>query len=315
MAAKVKIIQEAYMHKGVILVLVSIFVCISVAFAEDSLVITTYYPSPYGSYNEIRANRMVIGSFTTVSPSDGAVTFNPTTNPTGAEGTLYYDSTAHGFKYRDNSGWKGIGEGYWTANESNIYNTNAGNVGVGTKKPTSRIQVENDSYVWAGAQRQRFSTSLTGAGLFFNDSTGTSLLLIGTPVGSDDHFGIVMNGIVPLEIPGSGPDYLKVKIMTSLDVNGTIYQRGGILHVDYVFEPDYKLESIEEHAQYMWKYKHLKAVPKAKVDEKGQQVVEIGANTKGILEELEKAHIYIQQLNERIKALESYENFRGTKDS
>jgi len=90
-----------------------------------------------------------------------------------------------------------------------------------------------------------------------------------------------------------------------LDVNDTIFQRGASLHADYVCEPDYELESIEEHAAYMWKEKHLKAVPKAEFDQDGQEMLEIGAHRKGILEELEKAHVYIQRLNQRIKALEA----------
>jgi hypothetical protein len=89
----------------------------------------------------------------------------------------------------------------------------------------------------------------------------------------------------------------------TLDVNGAIYQRG-VLHADYVFEPDYKLESIDEHAEFMWTNKHLKSVPKARVDENGIEIVEVGSHRKGILEELEKAHIYIEQLNRQIKKLE-----------
>ena len=87
-------------------------------------------------------------------------------------------------------------------------------------------------------------------------------------------------------------------------MNGAIYQRGGVLHADYVYEPDYKLESIVEHADYMWKNKHLKAIPKSKLDEEGQEIIEIGAQRKGIVEELEKAHIYIEQLHAQIKGLE-----------
>ncbi len=68
-----------------------------------------------------------------------------------------------------------------------------------------------------------------------------------------------------------------------LDVNGSIYQRGSQLHADYVFEDNYKLESIREYAEFMWKNKHLKGIPKAWVDDQGQEIVE----------ELEKAHIYI----------------------
>ena len=89
-----------------------------------------------------------------------------------------------------------------------------------------------------------------------------------------------------------------------LDVNGTIYQRGGQIHADYVFGDDYRLESIEEHTDYMWQNKHLKAIPKAMVDKNGLEYVEVGAHRKGIVEELEKAHIYIDQLNTKIKALE-----------
>jgi len=91
----------------------------------------------------------------------------------------------------------------------------------------------------------------------------------------------------------------------TLDVNGKIYQRGGVLHADYVFEPDYELESIEEHKTFMWKNKHLKAIPKARTDEQGREIVEMGAQRKGIVEELEKAHIYIAQLHREIETLKS----------
>ncbi len=90
----------------------------------------------------------------------------------------------------------------------------------------------------------------------------------------------------------------------TLDVNGAIFQRGGQLHADYVFETDYKLESIKDHAKFMWKEKHLKAIPKATVDKNGIEVVEVGAHRKGIVEELEKAHIYISQLHGHIGHLE-----------
>jgi len=91
----------------------------------------------------------------------------------------------------------------------------------------------------------------------------------------------------------------------TLDVNGSIYQRGGVLHADYVFESDYDLESIEEHAEFMWTNKHLPAIPGAKTDETGREIVEVGAHRKGIVEELEKAHIYIAQLHKRLERLEA----------
>lgn len=82
------------------------------------------------------------------------------------------------------------------------------------------------------------------------------------------------------------------------------YKKGGtVLCADYVFENDYELESIEEHSEFMWKNKHLPAVPKAVPNIDGKEFVSIGSQMQGILEELEKAHIYIEQLNEENEAL------------
>ncbi|MGR3178785.1 MAG: hypothetical protein ACUZ8E_12085 [Candidatus Anammoxibacter sp.] len=76
------------------------------------------------------------------------------------------------------------------------------------------------------------------------------------------------------------------------------------MHADYVFETDYNLESIAAHSEFMWKEKHLKAIPKARADENGMEIVEVGSHRKGMVEELEKAHIYIEQLHEQNKAME-----------
>lgn len=89
-----------------------------------------------------------------------------------------------------------------------------------------------------------------------------------------------------------------------LDVNGAIYQRGGVVHPDYVFEPGYPLEPIEEHAAYMWENKHLPAVGPGKYDEEGRSIIEVGAHSSAMLEELEKAHIYIARLNDKLKEKE-----------
>jgi hypothetical protein len=91
----------------------------------------------------------------------------------------------------------------------------------------------------------------------------------------------------------------------TLDVNGSIYQRGNRLYADYVFSPEYKLESIEEHTAFMRENRHLKAIPEAKVDENGLEFIELGSHSKGIVEELEKAHIYIEQLHAKITEMEA----------
>ena len=53
----------------------------------------------------------------------------------------------------------------------------------------------------------------------------------------------------------------------------------------------------------MWQNKHLPAIPKMRIGDDGCEIIEIGAHQRGIVEELEKAHIYIDQLNKENKVL------------
>ncbi|MEM8484848.1 MAG: ABC transporter C-terminal domain-containing protein [Bacteroidota bacterium] len=72
---------------------------------------------------------------------------------------------------------------------------------------------------------------------------------------------------------------------------------------DYVFSESYQLESIEAHAAFMWSEGHLPAVTSEKAL-KENDLYDMAERREQILEELEKAHIYIEQLNNRIKTLE-----------
>ena len=95
----------------------------------------------------------------------------------------------------------------------------------------------------------------------------------------------------------------------SIIINGDFHVEGnvtatGTIVPDYVFENDYYLESIEEHAYYMWNKKHLPALKSAKEIEQAGRI-NMNERREQMLEELEKAHIYIEQLHERIKVLET----------
>ena len=46
----------------------------------------------------------------------------------------------------------------------------------------------------------------------------------------------------------------------------------------------------------MWQHRHLPAVGAGQVNAQGQGMVNVGVRSQGMLEELEKAHIYIEQL-------------------
>jgi hypothetical protein len=141
-----------------------------------------------------------------------------------------------------------------------------------------------------------------------NDNNG--LWIEGSESAGGESGGLFMNGnVICLWSPGDN-DLLRILDEDSFPTgtpvftianDGQIFHRGAQIHADYVFEPDYELESIEDHSEFMLEKGHLRAVPKATQDEKGQEVVEYGALLRGLLEELEKAHLYIASLDNVVK--------------
>ena len=71
---------------------------------------------------------------------------------------------------------------------------------------------------------------------------------------------------------------------------------------DAVFKPGYQLESIEEHSSFMWTYRYLRGIgPTEDVDTE----INVFQMTTGLLNELEKAHIYIGRLNTSLRNRET----------
>lgn len=166
----------------------------------------------------------------------------------------------------------------------------SGNVGIGTSSPADKMEVTGQLRVsGSGGGFLAAPRDGSGASHVWYNPTGDDMRLFNTING--DVITVLNNGNTGIGTTTPGG---------KLDVNGSIFQRGAQLFADYVFEPAYIIESIEEHADFMWNNKHLPAVGARAVDEHGQEVVEIGARMRGLLEELEKAHIYISTLNDRI---------------
>jgi hypothetical protein len=95
-------------------------------------------------------------------------------------------------------------------------------------------------------------------------------------------------------------------VTSNMHVNGNLVVTGTCCAgPDYVFDPSFKVASIEENAAYMWKNRHLPAVGPAKTNTEGRPEINVLALSHGMLEEIEKAHIYIEQLHNEIKALKA----------
>ena len=77
-----------------------------------------------------------------------------------------------------------------------------------------------------------------------------------------------------------------------------------IIIADFVFNDTYKLESIEDHGNYMFKNKHLPALSSVYNYENYINIYNSEQRREDIVLELEKAHIYIFELNEKIKTQE-----------
>jgi hypothetical protein len=64
-----------------------------------------------------------------------------------APGLLVYETTTNTFWYYNSSVWNQIGTGgtaSWTTSGANIYNSNTGNVGIGTSSPTQKFHLVGD---------------------------------------------------------------------------------------------------------------------------------------------------------------------------
>lgn len=100
-----------------------IFGLFSLCFAED-ITITTYYPSPYGSYNDLQSNKLAVGdtngdgnlTVADLPNRDGDIRLkaqagNPTAWAAGATGQFAYSSTQDSLYHYNGSSWVGAGGG------------------------------------------------------------------------------------------------------------------------------------------------------------------------------------------------------------
>ena len=225
------------------------------------------------------------------------------------------------------------------APEDSIFIAADGDVGLGTDNPSEALDVRGEKIniqnSGAGASIQFNEVNSTNAGglllasnrlimaiddggapefildasgdLTINGSklsvtnTGASASIELNESGSANSGGLLLNGnrLIMAIDDGGSPEFL-------MDANGNVTIQGTITTMgscsagcDAVFDADYNLPSIEEHAEMMFDKKYLPVVGPTQ-----SGPINLSDKVTGMLNELEKAHIYIAQVNAEKKQLE-----------
>lgn len=153
--------MKKYLIAALILFSLTVYVNV-LAQTEETITLTTYYPSPYGVYNEMK-----------LYPHSPSVTPCSSTQ----EGLMYYDSIAHALRVCmcadpptcSTYSWVDT-TGYWTLSGSNLYpDDTSWNVGIGTTAPATRLHIRGT----ANQNLFQLDSSTTGFGLRigYQDST------------------------------------------------------------------------------------------------------------------------------------------------
>ena len=216
----------------------------------------------------------------------------------------------------------------WTTSGTNIYNSNTGNVGIGTTTPTYNLDVHGSLHstnilvvqqATAGAQAAWF---LGGSGIDANVViqqggsqaywlTGTNgYLEIGGNGGTEPTKGAInidYNGHVGIGTLNTSTFSLNVAGAAVFDE--VVVESFSANHskatpwADYVFDRNYQLPSLYSLADYINMNKHLPDMPTtADVQKNG---LAVGAMEAKLLEKVEQLTLYTIQLQQQVDSLKT----------
>lgn len=178
--------------------------------------------------------------------------------------------------------------------------TNGGKVGIGTWSPVETLHVYGSSGS-TKMQIEETSATQTARTLLSLKNKGNPMIeFVNTGYNSVWQLSAGKNFLLK---DASNANLLSVDSSGNMTITGQITTSGTTCNggCDAVFSDDQPVETIEEHAAKMWKNSSLPAVGPTKEN----QPFNLTAKTGGMLNELEKAHIYIDQLNKRLSEREA----------
>lgn len=201
-----------------------------------------------------------------------------------------------------------------------LFIESTGEIGLGTTSPNAKLHIASGDINVANGDISVTASASTGGNLNVtgNGTSGgtltvsndgvTQMVLSDTSDPGPDMKMVLGGGTFRLSFAGTGAAELLVDQAGNITIPGHLITTGGggactvADPCDAVFDPEaYQVPSIEDHAAEMWANKHLPAVGPT-----GPNIaVNVSEKMLRMLNELETAHIYIEQLNSRISELET----------
>ena len=173
----------------------------------------------------------------------------------------------------------------------------SGNVGFGATSPDSALHVKRST----GSPLSGLKIENNAGSYFEMLNTGTNDTWFFTHENANEGRFIIASFVDGV---GDGPEF-SLTTSGDLTIAGQLITNGPQCPIatpcDGTFQPNFQVPTVEEHAEYMWKNSHLRGVGSTKPGEP----INLTEKAAGILHELEVAHIYIEQLNNRLKEMDT----------